>query len=74
MVKHIREMIHRVGSFDRFRKIVSKAAVISEGSRKGLKKLIAMHGAQDIRVGDRITAATQMPGAPNSQSDSIIAL
>jgi hypothetical protein len=63
MVKHVREMIHRVGSFDRFRKIVNKA-ISTDSSGKSLKKLKTMHGIQDVRVGDQITAATQM-AAPN---------
>jgi len=72
MVKHVREMIHRVGSFDRFRKIVNKA-ISTDSSGKNLNKLKPMHGAQDIRVGNHITAATQIL-APNPQADSIIAL
>ena len=44
MVKHVREMIHRVGSFDRFRKIVKKA-IATESSSKGLKNLKSMNGS-----------------------------
>jgi len=35
MVLHIREMIHRVGNFDRFKKIVRRA-LASDSSLKGL--------------------------------------
>jgi hypothetical protein len=35
MVKHVKEMIHRVGSFDKFRQIV-KRAVTTENSGKSL--------------------------------------
>ena len=72
MVKHVREMIHRVGSFDRFRKIVKKA-IATESSGKGLKNLKSINGSQDNRVGDQMTAASQMV-VPSSQPDSIIAL
>ena len=72
MVKHVREMIHRVGSFDRFRKIVKKA-ITTESSGKGSKNLKSMNGAQDVRVGDQMTASSQM-AATNSQPDSLIAL
>jgi chorismate mutase len=51
MVKHVREMIHRVGSYDKFRKIVYKA-VTTESSSNTFKKLKTMHGAHDIRAGD----------------------
>ena len=43
MVKHVREMIHRVGSFDMFRKIVKKA-INTDSSAKSLNKLKKMHG------------------------------
>jgi hypothetical protein len=51
MVKHVKEMIHRVGSYDKFRKIVYKA-VTTESSGNTLKKLKTMHGAQDVRASD----------------------
>ena len=72
MVKHVREMIHRVGSFDRFRKIVKKA-ITSENSGKSLEKLKTMHSGRDIRTGDQITSVTQM-AAPIAQPDTMIAL
>jgi hypothetical protein len=72
MVKHVKEMIHRVGSYDKFRKIVYKA-VTTESSGNALKKLKTMHGAEDVRSSDQITAAAQM-AAPNPQTDSIVAL
>jgi hypothetical protein len=51
MVKHVKEMIHRVGSYDKFRKIVYKA-VTTESSGNTLKKLKTIHGAQDVRASD----------------------
>ena len=48
MVKHVREIIHRMGSYDRFRSIVKKA-ITSDSSGKSLKKLKTMHDAQDVR-------------------------
>jgi hypothetical protein len=72
MVKHVREMIHRVGSFDRFRKIV-KRAITTDSSGKSLEKLKTMHGARDIRTGDQTTTASQIV-APIAQPDRMISL
>ena len=72
MVKHVREMIHRVGSFDRFRKIV-KRAITLDSSGKSLEKLKTMHGTRDIRTGDQKTTASQIV-APIAQPDRMISL
>jgi hypothetical protein len=72
MVKHVREMIHRVGSFDRFRKIV-KRAITTENTGKSFEKLKTMPGGRDIRTGDQITTASQI-AAPSAQPDTMIAL
>ena len=72
MVKHVKEMIHRVGSFDKFRQIV-KRAVTTENSGKSLQKLKTMQSARDIRASDQITATTQI-AAPIAQADTMIAL
>jgi hypothetical protein len=65
-------MIHRVGSFDRFRQIV-KRAITTENSSKGLKKQKAIHVGQDNRTADFITAPTLIL-APRAQPDKISAL
>jgi hypothetical protein len=49
MVLHVREMIHRVGSYERFNKIL-KRAIASEGSLNDLWK---MQGSQEVRTGDK---------------------
>jgi len=72
MVKHVREMIHRVGSFERFRKIV-KRAITTENSGKSLEKLKTMPGVRDIRTSDQIMTASQI-APPSAQPDTMIAL
>ena len=65
MVLHVREMIHRVGNLDRFKKIV-KMALTAESSLTGLGFGKAMQGAQHAH-------ATQ-PVPQNSQYDTMNAM
>jgi hypothetical protein len=67
MVLHIREMIHRVGSLNRFKNIVNKAlAAETSGKDLGFDNLKTMQGGQHGH------AAQIVP--QNSQYDTINSL
>ena len=65
LVKHIKEIIHVVGSFDRFRRIVKLA--ISDGGGK------AMAAAGNAATANNASGASQI-AAPNAQPDTILDL
>ena len=73
MERHIREMIHRVGSFDVFRNIV-KRAVTSESSGKsfGFEKLKTMRVSQHVKSFDKMSGEKLV--SRSTQSESIYVL
>ena len=71
LVKHIKEIIHVVGSFDRFRRIV-KLAISDGGLLKG-KAMAVAQNAGNAATANNISGASQI-AAPNAQPDTILDL
>jgi hypothetical protein len=71
--RHIREVIHRVGSFDVFRNIVKRAATSeSSGKSLGFEKLKTMRVSQHLQSFDKISGEKIV--SRSTQSESIYAL